>query len=672
MRTLSANFTTEKNKTSKQSIVRATFSGITRGYVSGPYSSISANDKKFLSAAQISLQNFDILTSPFSLSGDTSFEVADKDDDVTTVLNGDNLHGVDITTALGFQDIGSADFLSFPVTTIKKIVYNESNLSFRFISKDARRLLGQSLYYEPQTTLINDGTGITVSDTTITVDSNTGFIDPTNVPERLDVASSVRGWIKIGSELISYTALAFGNQFTGCVRGNFETNPATHEDNDIVIQIMGFPQIRPHDILLSVLMCTRDASGHAFYDLSNIDAAYGQIGDVGLTATEVDVEQIQQISYKTAYVTVGLMKIFLYRKINVITFIEDFILKPMGWYMFLHSNGKLKINSFDRIHVDDEFSSSATITNADIKSASLETREDLMINTIKTIDPLNTNNQRIPLVTQESETYKLDESVTAYGATQRPLEIDTTLFRGWNDTQGKQFLPAFFYFLGNIPATVKLFVRQKLIDLEPGDYVQITRASFPDLRAGTKGWTTFKGLITGQKIGLGRAIELDIFVWDLYTRVTNGISFNSVTVTDDTSVAFSATNSAVLETEDGFQDFSNISFDWSICTITIAKPNETPAGSFETISLGFHFQDPAGTDVDSGERRFIPYFTEDSDTITYKFIFVHWPGGNKGLTNIDRVKVDWYERSTATAGKQPTVTFTTFQHGNHDNTVSVL
>ena len=377
-RTLPANFSTESDKKSKQSIVRVTFNGVTRGYVSGTYVSISANDRKFLSSVGISLQNFDFLTAPFSLSGDISFNIADKDDDVTTVLNGDNLHGVDITTALGFQDIGSADFLSLPVTTIKKIVYDEANLSYRFISKDARRLLGQSLYYEPQTNLINDGTGITVSDTTITVDSNTGFINPSNVPERLDAASSARGWIKIGSELISYTALAFGNQFTGCVRGEFETNPETHEDNDVVTQIMGFPQIRPHDILLSVLMCTRDASGHAFYDLSNIDAAYGQIGDVGLTATEVDVEQIQQISYKTGYVTANLMKIFLYKKINVVTFIEDFILKPMAWYMFLHSNGKLKINSFDRIHVDDEFSSSATITNADIKSASMETREDLM------------------------------------------------------------------------------------------------------------------------------------------------------------------------------------------------------------------------------------------------------------------------------------------------------
>ena len=126
-RTLPANFSTESNKTSKQSIVRVTFNGVTRGYVSGTYVSISANDRKFLSSVGISLQNFDFLTAPFSLSGDISFDIADKDDDVTTVLNGDNLHGVDITTALGFQDIGSADFLSLPVTTIKKIVYDEAN-----------------------------------------------------------------------------------------------------------------------------------------------------------------------------------------------------------------------------------------------------------------------------------------------------------------------------------------------------------------------------------------------------------------------------------------------------------------------------------------------------------------------------------------------------------------
>jgi len=240
-----------------------------------------------------------------------------------------------------------------------------------------------------------------------------------------------------------------------------------------------------------------------------------------------------------------------------------------------------------------------------------------------------------------------------------------------NDSQGKAHLWQWFYLLSNIPATLKIEVKQKHIKLEPGDFIQITRPSLPDLTAGTKGWTDVKGLITGQRFSLKSAIQYDVFVWDLYTRVTNGFTINSTTVTDDTDVAFSATNDATLEAADGFHDFTNIAFDWCIFTVTIAKPNEGAPGSNETISLAFHIQNPTGTDIHTETRRYIQYFTEDSDTITYKFILIPFTGGNLGVSGIDRVKVDWYERSTATAAKQPTITFTTFQHGTFDNTLSI-
>jgi len=428
-RTLPANFLIESDKTSKQPIARVTFAGITRGYVSGTYSSISANDRKFLRGANFNLQKFDFLTAPFARIGQTDFEIADKGDDVTSVLNGDNLHGVDITTALGFQDIGSADFLSLPVTTIKKIKYDEKNISYNFISEDARKLLQQSIYIEPKTTLINDGTHISETDTTIVSDSTTGFITPANVPANLDVAGP-RGWILIGSELISYTGIATATDFTGCARGQKRTSATTHQDNESIMHVIGFPDSRPHDVLLHILMTTRDASGHAYYDLANFDAGYGQLGNIALTSTEVDIEQIQQIGHKTNHWgNNGIINLFITKKTNVITFIEDMILKPMGWYMYLGSNGKLKINSLSRLHIDDVFSSAVTLTNADFKSVSMETREDLMINTIKTLDPLDgAGGRRVPVITQEAETYQLDESVTAYGATQKPLELETTLF----------------------------------------------------------------------------------------------------------------------------------------------------------------------------------------------------------------------------------------------------
>jgi hypothetical protein len=65
-------------------------------------------------------------------------------------------------------------------------------------------------------TLINDGTGISAADTTIDVDSTTGF--PSS------------GVVRIESELITYTGTT-ATSFTGCTRGRFGTTAATHNDN---------------------------------------------------------------------------------------------------------------------------------------------------------------------------------------------------------------------------------------------------------------------------------------------------------------------------------------------------------------------------------------------------------------------------------------------------------
>lgn len=665
-RTLSANYTTY-NVAQKKPVVRVTFSGVTRGYVSDIYSSISANDKKLLMEAIISLQKLDVLMSPFALIGDTSFQVLDKDDDVTTVLNGDNLHGVDITTALGFQEIVSGDFLSLPVTTIDKIQFNDDNLSYRFISKDARKLIGQNLHIESTQNNLNGAINAAVA--IITLDSTTGFIDPTNIPNYMRTTNDIQyAFVLIERELIAYTTIN-GNNLEGCVRGfGIGSEPATHVDDAEIQQVIFWEGQRSHEVLLNVLMGTNDGSGHAHYDLSQFDTGYGIIGNIGLTETEIDIEEIQQISYKTMSNTL-VLNLALHKKTNAITFIEEMILKPNGWFMYLKSNGKLTINSFDRIHIDDAFSSAGTLDNDDIISISMESREDLLINEIRNIPPSSVNGQRISVVSS-SELYQLDESVTNYGVTEKPFEIDTTPYAGMNDSQAELWFYKWFYFFGNTPATLKMSVTQQNIALEPGDYIQITRDSLPFLRDGTKGWTDVKALITGQKYDLHGAIELEALSWDLYTRITNAFSFTSVTVTDRQAVAFSANNTAPLEAEDGYQDFTNIAFDWCILTITVAKPGEGAPGSNETIGFGLHIQDPAGTDSTSATRRYLQYFTEDSDTITYKFIWTINIAGNLGVTGVDRIKVDWYERSSAAGGKQPTILFTTFEYGDFGNTIS--
>lgn len=666
-RTLSANFSTQNNLSEKDPVVRITFSGITRGYASGNYSSISANDRKNIINANVNLQKFDLLTAPFAIIGDTIFEILDKDDDLTSVLNSNNLQGVNIKTSLGFEEIVSGDFLDLPLTNIKTIGFNEDNLSFRFISKDARRLLKQKLYTAPASSQINDGTGISATDTTITLDSTTGFVDPANTPSYMeDISNTAQGFVIIGSELISYTGIS-SNDLTGCSRGVRKTDAASHADNEAVSHVIFWIHNSPHEVLLNVLMGTNDQTGHAYYDLSKFDVGYGDIGNIGLTASEVDIEGIQQIFFKLQDDNIPYDNVALHKEVSIITFIEEVILKPLGLFMFLDNSGKLIINSFDRLHIEESFSSAGTLNDGEILSISVDSREDLLINTISILPPMYTNGRRIDGVSRGD--MELDASVSAYGATEVPFVIDGTPFRDVTTVATQKLLHRWFGFFSNIPATLKIKAKQKNINLEPGDFIQISRTSLPNLRNGTKGWTNVRALITGQKIGLSGAIEFDAISWDLYTRITNTISLTPITVSGRTAVTFSATNSSTLEAADGFHDFS-ASVDFVICTITIAKPNESPSGSNETIGLGFHIQNPTGTDVFTFNRRYIQYFTEDSDTITYKFILI--VTASLFPSTVARVKVDWYERSTATAGKQPTITFTTIQHGTFPNTISTV
>jgi hypothetical protein len=70
-----------------------------------------------------------------------------------------------------------------------------------------------------QETKINDGSGVAVDDTTITVDSTDGFPNS--------------GRLKINKEEIFYTGKN-ATQFTGCTRGYRGTPASTHSDDDVV------------------------------------------------------------------------------------------------------------------------------------------------------------------------------------------------------------------------------------------------------------------------------------------------------------------------------------------------------------------------------------------------------------------------------------------------------
>lgn len=84
-----------------------------------------------------------------------------------------------------------------------------------------RLVKGNATAAEDTVTLINDGSGLSATATTVTVDSTANF------------ASS--GYIKINDEIIEYTGTT-STTFTGLLRGSLSTTAAAHSDNDAVIE----------------------------------------------------------------------------------------------------------------------------------------------------------------------------------------------------------------------------------------------------------------------------------------------------------------------------------------------------------------------------------------------------------------------------------------------------
>jgi hypothetical protein len=84
-----------------------------------------------------------------------------------------------------------------------------------------RLVLGNATAADDTVTLINDGSGLSATATTVTVDSAANFTST--------------GYIKINDEIIEYTGKT-STTFTGLIRGSLSTTAATHADNDAVIE----------------------------------------------------------------------------------------------------------------------------------------------------------------------------------------------------------------------------------------------------------------------------------------------------------------------------------------------------------------------------------------------------------------------------------------------------
>ena len=153
-------------------------------------------------------------------------------DELTTTIAEDldaSETGVDVASATGIStsdviDVGGELMLVSGISSNTLTVtrgHGGTTAAVHSSGELVRLVLGNATAADDTVTLINDGSGLSATATTVTVDSAANF------------ASS--GYIKINDEIIEYTGTT-STTFTGLIRGSLSTTATTHSDNDAVIE----------------------------------------------------------------------------------------------------------------------------------------------------------------------------------------------------------------------------------------------------------------------------------------------------------------------------------------------------------------------------------------------------------------------------------------------------
>lgn len=679
MRTAPANYATEAANLHKSPVVIVVFDGITRRYSSQTFGDISAsNDRKFLNFFRFDLVNITLIQGQTDL-GQMVFVVTDKDYDVSNLLIDSDFGDRGVTSHVGFQGLNFADFVTLPEMEIIETQYSIER-DWKFIARDARRLIVGKIFRDIPHTLLNGA--MATSGTTITVDSTTGWVDPTNIP------SEMADWITLGvvmsgSELNRYTSLT-ATTLVLPGRGGFGgTGNQSHSDNADVDQAYIFwgdatnGYVDLLKILLHILLTTEDGTGHLHYDLTRLDSGFAGFG-LGLSEDDVDILGIENESYKfiTLQLT-GSQTFAAWKQENPVTFIERWILKPLGLFMYVNNSGKLTLGNFDYLEKNDEFSAVDSFTKDNSKVISLKVAYDEIVNWIQ-VDFALQHLTRQPRVTKQ---FTFDESITAYGQTKKPFVLTVPHMDAGSDAQWEAYLRRWFYFWGQPPGRFKIEVLSEKWLAEPPDLVSISSDKLPELTGsspGSLGWSSKKAMITSQSVewvsGKPKFIYEGI-VWDLFDRLgsmTTVTTILSAAITR-TTLTLNATNSSLLQAEDAFVNISPTASAqvWKM-TIRITQPNSATL-EHNLIYLSLHVQSPAGTDTMAQVKKNIRYYTGNSDVFDVEIYFF----STAGNVSADRVKIDWFtlkevDGVAVGAGETPTLAFQELSYFTLDETITVV
>ena len=160
------------------------------------------------------LNDFVTFSGAVTLGGTVTATVLNAEHQITEIVN-NNSYKITVSSAANSSDSGNG---GGSVTSVYQI---NTGLDTNFFGTGwGAGVFGGTTLSLPSTA-INDGSGLTASATSVTVDSAASF--------------SNTGFLKIDDEIMEYTAKT-STTFTGLIRGALGTTAATHADNATVIE----------------------------------------------------------------------------------------------------------------------------------------------------------------------------------------------------------------------------------------------------------------------------------------------------------------------------------------------------------------------------------------------------------------------------------------------------
>ena len=160
------------------------------------------------------LNDFVTFSGAATLGGTVTATVLNAEHQITEIVN-NNSYKITVSSAANSSDSGNG---GGSVTSVYQI---NTGLDTNFFGTGwGAGVFGGTTLSLPSTA-INDGSGLTASATSVTVDSAASF--------------SNTGFLKIDDEIMEYTAKT-STTFTGLIRGALSTTAATHADNATVIE----------------------------------------------------------------------------------------------------------------------------------------------------------------------------------------------------------------------------------------------------------------------------------------------------------------------------------------------------------------------------------------------------------------------------------------------------